>query len=218
MKKELIFIGPPASGKGTQTFRLSKELGFPHVDTGSLLREAIKNETEDGKVAKSYIEKGQLVPTKIVENIIKLRLLKDDCKKGFILDGYPRSLEQAEALDFILEETDKDEQAQLKVLYFDIPLDNLIERIVNRRSCPSCGAIFNIKTMLIKKEGHCDFCNTELVTRKDDTEEIAKARFETYFTQTAPLVDFYEKRNVLVKVDATGSVDDVFEKLKEAVK
>lgn len=218
MKKELIFVGPPASGKGTQTFRLSKELGIPHVDTGSLLREAIKQGTEDGKIASSYIEKGQLVPTEIVENIIRTRLKQDDCNGGFILDGYPRSLDQANALDGILTEIDGENGSNVKVLYFDIPIDNLIDRIVNRRSCPKCGAIFNIKTMPIKQEGLCDFCNTELVMRKDDTEEIAKARFDTYFSQTAPLIEFYEKRGELVRIDAVGSVDEVFDKLKEAVK
>lgn len=217
MKKELIFIGPPASGKGTQTFRLSKELEIPHVDTGSLLREAMKNGTEAGKIAAGYVEKGELVPIEIVQSIIKDRLQQDDCKNGFILDGYPRSVEQANALDSILKEISNGEDVKLKVLYFDIPIDNLIERIVNRRSCPKCGAIFNVKTMPIKKEGFCDFCETELVTRKDDTEEIATARFNTYFSQTAPLVEFYENRGELVKIDATGSVEEVFEKLKEAV-
>ncbi len=217
MKKELIFIGPPASGKGTQTARLSKELNFPHVDTGSLLRSAIKNETEAGKIAKSYIEKGQLVPKELVAEIIKDRLMQDDAKNGFILDGYPRSIEQAEALDEMLNEIDKDIDAKIKVLYFDIPIDNLIERIVNRRSCPSCGAIFNVKTMPIKKEGFCDHCETPLVTRADDTEEIAKARFNTYFSETAPLVEFYEKRGQLVRIKADGSIEDVYSKLKEAI-
>ncbi len=217
MKKELIFIGPPASGKGTQTARLSKELEFPHVDTGSLLRAAIKNETEAGKIAKSYIEKGQLVPKELVAEIIKDRLKQDDAKNGFILDGYPRSIEQAEALDEMLKEIDKDTEAKIKVLYFDIPIDNLIERIVNRRSCPSCGSIFNVKTMPIKKEGFCDNCETGLVTRADDTEEIAKARFNTYFSETAPLVEFYEKRGELVRIEATGSIEEVYSKLKEAI-
>ncbi len=217
MKKELIFIGPPASGKGTQTARLSKELDFPHVDTGSLLRAAMKNETEAGKIAKSYVEKGQLVPKEIVAAIIKDRLMQDDAKNGFILDGYPRSIEQAEALDEMLKEIDTGVDAKIKVLYFDIPIDNLIERIVNRRSCPQCGAIFNVKTMPIKKEGFCDYCEAGLVTRADDTEEIAKARFNTYFSETAPLVDFYEKRGELVRINATGSIEEVYQKLKEAV-
>lgn len=217
MKKELIFMGPPASGKGTQTKKLAKDTGFIHIDTGSLLREAIANKTEAGIIAKDYIEKGNLVPVEVVANIIKDRLKQPDVQEGFILDGFPRSLEQAELLDEMLKEIDAGKDVKTTVIYFDIPIDNLMERIIYRRSCPSCGAIFNIKTMPIIKEGVCDFCQTELVQRKDDTEEIAKQRFETYFNQTAPLIDFYDKRGVLVKLDATGSIDDIYEKLKKVI-
>ena len=218
MKKELIMVGPPASGKGTQTKKLVEETGLKHVDTGSMLREAVANGTEAGKIAKGFMDKGQLVPVEIVARIIKERLMKDDCKNGFILDGFPRSLEQANILDTILKEIDGDNEVSLKVVYFDIPMDNLIERIVNRRSCPKCGAIFNIKTMTMKNEGKCDFCGADLVQRADDNEETAKSRFNTYFEQTAPLTDLYEKRGVLVKIDATGTIDEVFENLKAAVK
>ena len=217
MKKELIFMGPPASGKGTQTKKLAQDTGFMHVDTGSLLREAMANNTEAGKVAKDYVEKGQLVPVEVVANIIKERLGQDDVQKGFILDGFPRSIEQAELLDGMLKEIDAGKEVDLKVIYFDIPIENLMERIIYRRSCPSCGAIFNIKTMPIKKEGFCDHCETELVQRKDDTEEVAKNRFDTYFSQTAPLIDFYEKRGILTKLDATGSIDDIYAKLKSVI-
>ncbi len=216
MKKQLVFVGPPASGKGTQTSRLSKELNLPHVDTGSLLRENIKNGTEFGKMAKSYIDKGELVPIDVVVSIIKDRLSQDDAKAGFILDGYPRSIEQAEMLDGILKEINGEEMS-LKVLYFDIPIDNLIERIIFRRSCPACGKIFNIKTMPMADTTKCDICGAELVQRADDTEEIAKARFETYFSQTAPLVDFYEKRGELVRIIATGTIDEVYSKLMEVI-
>ena len=216
MKKQLVFVGPPASGKGTQTSRLSKELNLPHVDTGSLLRENIKNGTEFGKMAKSYIDKGELVPIDVVVSIIKDRLSQDDAKAGFILDGYPRSIEQAEMLDGILKEING-EELPLKVLYFDIPIDNLIERIIFRRSCPACGKIFNIKTMPMADTTKCDICGAELVQRADDTEEIAKARFETYFSQTAPLVDFYEKRGELVRIIATGTIDEVYSKLMEVI-
>ncbi len=217
MKKELIFMGPPASGKGTQTKKLAKDTGFVHVDTGSLLREAMANNTDAGKIAKDYVEKGQLVPVEVVANIIKERLKQDDVQQGFILDGFPRSLEQAHMLDDMLKEIDAGKEVKTTVIYFDIPIDNLMERIVYRRSCPKCGAIFNIKTMPIIKEGVCDYCQTELVQRKDDTEEIAKKRFETYFSQTAPLIDFYEKRGNLVKLDATGSIDEIYEKLKTVI-
>jgi len=214
MKKELIMVGPPASGKGTQTKKLAAETNLKHVDTGSMLREAVANGTEAGKIAKSYMDKGQLVPVEIVARIIKERLSKDDCKNGFILDGFPRSLEQAEILDKILEEIDGDNEVSLKVVYFDIPVDNLIERIVNRRSCPDCGAIFNIKTMTLKEDGKCDACGATLVQRADDNEETAKSRFNTYFEQTAPLIDLYEKRGKLVKINAAGTIDEVFANLK----
>jgi adenylate kinase len=217
MKKELIFMGPPASGKGTQTKKLAAETGFVHVDTGSLLREAMANGTEAGKIAKEFVEKGALVPVEVVAQIIKDRLSQDDVQKGFILDGFPRSIEQAEMLDEMLKEIDANKEVETKVIYFEIPIENLMERIIYRRSCPKCGAIYNLKTMPIKKEGLCDICEVELVQRKDDTEEIAKNRFDTYFAQTAPLIDFYEKRGLLVKLDATGSIDEIYNKLKEVI-
>lgn len=217
MKKELIMVGPPASGKGTQTKKLVSETGLKHVDTGSMLREAVAAKTEAGIIAKEYMDKGQLVPVEIVGRIIKERLSKEDCEKGFILDGFPRSLEQAGILDNILAELDKDKEVDMKVVYFDMPIDNLIERIVNRRSCPKCGAIFNVKTMTLKKEGKCDICEADLVQRADDNEETAKSRFNTYFEQTAPLIDLYEKRGKLVRVNAAGSIDEVFAELKKVI-
>lgn len=217
MKKELIFMGPPASGKGTQTKKLAADTGFVHVDTGSLLREAMAKGTEAGKIAKDFVEKGNLVPVEVVAQIIKDRLSQDDVQEGFILDGFPRSLEQAHMLDDMLKDIDAGKEVKTTVIYFDIPIENLMERIIFRRSCPACGAIYNLKTMPIKKEGICDVCGAKLVQRKDDTEEIAKNRFETYFAQTAPLIDFYEERGVLVKLDATGSIDKIYEKLKEVI-
>ena len=216
-KKQLIFMGPPASGKGTQTKMLAQKTGFPHIDTGSLLREAIKNETEYGKIAKSYIEKGQLAPADIVASIIKERLKKDDCKKGFILDGYPRSLEQALKLDEIMQELNQGIESEFKAVCFDISDDMLLERIVNRRSCPKCGRIYNIKFLPPKVEGICDFDGETLTQRKDDTKEVAKTRFETYYKETEPLIDFYTKRGVLVHLDATGSAQEIFEKLQNLV-
>ena len=218
MKKELIFMGPPASGKGTQTKKLAAETGLVHVDTGSLLREAMAQGTEAGKIAKDYVERGALVPVEVVAQIIKDRLKQDDVQKGFILDGFPRSIEQAEMLDDMLKEIDDGKEVQTKVIYFEIPIENLMERIIYRRSCPKCGAIYNLKTMPIKQEGICDACCSELVQRKDDTEEIAKKRFDTYFEQTAPLIDFYNNRGLLVRLDATGSIDEIYNKLKEVIK
>ncbi len=217
MKKELIFLGPPACGKGTQTAKLSEHLGLPHVDTGSLLRAEIKNETENGKIAKSYIDKGQLVPVSLVANIIKNRLAQEDCKNGYILDGYPRSVEQADLLEEINAEIDGSVKAQIKAIYFDLNQDILISRIVNRRSCPKCGEIYNIKFKPTKVEGICDKCGAELTQRKDDNEETAKARFDTYFKETAPLIDYYKNKGVLKSIDAEGSIDEVWERLLKVV-
>ena len=216
MKKELIFLGPPACGKGTQTNMLSEYLGFPHVDTGSLLRAEISKATKDGLIAKSFIDKGQLVPPELVGNIIKNRLAESDCANGYVLDGYPRSLEQAELLEKINSEIDT-EKAVFKAIYFDIDTEVLIERIVHRQSCPKCGEIYNKKFKPSKVENFCDKCNVELKTRADDNEEIAKARFETYYRETAPLIEFYKAKNVLCKINANGSIEEVWERLLEVI-
>jgi len=218
MKQELIFLGPPACGKGTQTDKLSKYLGFPHVDTGSLLRAEIAKETEEGKVAKSFIDKGQLVPVDLVGTIIGKKLASEECKNGYVLDGYPRSLEQAEMLEEINAKVDGDNKASFKAIYFDIDTQVLIERIIYRQSCPVCGEIYNKKFKPSKVKNKCDKCNVDLKTRDDDNEEIAKKRFETYFEQTAPLIEFYEKKGVLHKIDANGSIDEVWKRLLEVIK
>ncbi|MCQ2753481.1 MAG: adenylate kinase [bacterium] len=218
MKQELIFLGPPACGKGTQTNKLSEYLGFPHIDTGSLLRAEIAKETEEGKIAKFHIDQGHLVPVDLVATIIGKKLAEDDCKNGYVLDGYPRSLEQAEKLDIINKNVDGDREVSFKAIYFDIDTESLIERIVNRQSCPKCGEIYNKKFKPSKVENICDKCGVELKTRADDNEEIARERFNTYFEQTAPLVEFYEKRGMLYRINANGSIEEVWERLLAAVK
>lgn len=218
MKKELIFLGPPACGKGTQTDMLAKELNYPHVDTGSLLRAEIKKQTPDGILADSFISKGQLVPVELVASIIGARLAEDDCKAGFILDGYPRSLEQADMLEDIRKKINGDNETDFRAIYFDVDNELLISRIVNRRSCPKCGKIYNIKYHAPKNEGLCDDCGVELIQRADDTEEIAKQRFETYFKQTAPLIEYYSSKGVLRTIDANGTIQEVWQRLHEAVK
>lgn len=217
MKKELIFLGPPACGKGTQTNKLAEYFGFSHIDTGSLLRAEIASGSENGKIAKGFIDKGQLVPVELVGAIIKDRLKKDDCKNGFILDGFPRSVEQADMLEDIKKEIDGDSEVDFRATYFDLDTDILISRIVNRRSCPKCGEIYNLKFKAPKNEGKCDVCGTELTQRKDDNEETAKARFETYFRETAPLIDYYKEKNVLSTINADGSIDEVWERLLQVV-
>lgn len=220
MKKELIFLGPPACGKGTQTTKLAEFLNLPHVDTGSLLRAEIKNQTPDGVVAKSFIDKGQLVPVDLVAKIIKNRLSQDDCRDGYILDGYPRSVEQADKLDVINNEINskRDVDVDFKAIYFDIDTNVLVERIVNRRSCPVCGEIYNLAFKAPQKDGICDKCGTELVQRKDDTREVAQARFDTYFKETAPLIEYYKNKGTLKTIDANGSIDQVWERLLEVIK
>lgn len=217
MKKELIFLGPPACGKGTQTAKLAEHLGFPHIDTGSLLRAEIQSGSANGKIAKSFIDKGNLVPVKLVAAIIKDRLAQNDCVHGYILDGYPRSLEQADMLENINAEIDGGEKTDFRAIYFDLNQDILISRIVNRRSCPDCGEIYNLKYKPSKIEGICDKCGGHLTQRKDDTEEIAKARFETYFRETAPLIDYYKNKNVLKTINAEGTIDEVWKKLLKVI-
>ncbi len=217
MKHELIFLGPPACGKGTQTSKLAKYLNLPHIDTGSLLRAEIAAQTENGKIAKSFIDKGNLVPVDLVGTIIENRLAQDDCKNGYILDGYPRSVEQAEMLKEINKKIDKNCEADFKAIYFDIDTSVLISRIVNRRSCPNCGEIYNLKYHPPKEKDLCDHCHIPLVQRKDDNEETAKARFETYYKETEPLIEYYEKQNKLRTINAQGSIDEVWSELLKAV-
>ena len=218
MKQEFIFIGPPGSGKGTQTKMLSRDYNLPHIDTGSLLRAEIATGSEEGKLANSFMEKGQLVPIELVSTIIKNRLMKEDCKGGFILDGYPRSLEQAYALDEILAEVDKDTKVQPKVFYFAVDQAKLVERLVNRRSCPDCGAIYNLRTMKLEDETKCPKCGETLTRRDDDTEEVATKRFETYFKQTAPLIELYTNRGWLTELDASLDIETIYNNLKGAIK
>lgn len=217
-KTELIFLGPPACGKGTQTAKLAEYLSFPHIDTGSLLRTEIKNATKAGIEAKGYIDKGLLVPVELVSRIIKNRLEQDDCKNGYILDGFPRSLEQAEQLAKINESIDKGIEAKFRAIYFDIDSNMLIERIVNRRSCSKCGEIYNLVFKSPKKDGICDKCSGELTQRKDDTREVAQSRFDTYYKETAPLIDYYKNKNVLKTIDANGTIEEVWERLLEAIR
>ncbi len=218
MKQEFIFIGPPGSGKGTQTKMLAKDLNLPHIDTGALLRAEIATGSENGKLADSFISKGQLVPITLVSKVIKNRLMKDDCINGFILDGYPRSLEQAYALDEILLEVNKDNKVQPTVFYFDVEQELLVERLVNRRSCSKCGAIFNIKTMNMTDKTKCEKCGGELTRRDDDTEEVANKRFKTYFEQTAPLIEMYDNRGWLKKIDASLNIESIYKNLLGAIK
>lgn len=218
MKKIFIFLGPPGCGKGTQTARLSQKLDIPHIDTGSLLRKNIQDNTPFGIEAKKYIDKGLLVPIEVVQSVIKDRIKRDDCKDGFILDGFPRSVEQADALKEILSEvtsfTLKDDAI---AIYFDIANDVLIQRLVNRRSCPKCGMIYNLISSPPKIMNYCDICDTQLVQRKDDNEQTAKARFETYERETRPLLEYFENEGILEEINADAPISDVWQSLKEII-
>ena len=159
------------------------------------------------------------MPAELVAKIIKNRLSKDDCKNGYILDGYPRSVEQADKLEIINSEINKDNNdVEFKAIYFDIDTNVLVERIVNRRSCPVCGEIYNLEFKPPKTEGHCDNDGAELIQRKDDTREVAQARFDTYFNETAPLIDYYKNKGVLKTINANGTIDEVWERLLEVIK
>ncbi len=218
MKKVFIFLGPPGSGKGTQTSRLADKLSIPHIDTGSLLRKNIQDNTELGQIAKGFIDKGQLVPLSVVASVIEDRIRKDDCNNGYILDGYPRSLEQAQELEKILERvgrfTLKDD---VMAVYFDIDNEHLIQRLVNRRSCPKCGTIYNLVSNPPKIADYCDICDTKLTQRKDDNKETALARFETYERETAPLYDYFKQMGILREIKADRSISETWESLKEVI-
>lgn len=218
MKKVFIFLGPPGSGKGTQTSRLADKLSIPHIDTGSLLRKSIQDGTEQGIIAKSFIDKGQLVPVEVVSNIIKERLLKKDCAEGYILDGFPRSIEQAKALEKIMDEIGRYSlREDTLAIYFEIDTESLIHRLVNRRSCPKCGTIYNLISNPPKIMDYCDICDTKLITRKDDNEETARLRFITYEKETAPLYDYFKQMGILEEIDADRSILEIWEEIKEVI-
>ncbi len=217
MKKVFIFLGPPGSGKGTQTSRLSDKLSIPHIDTGSLLRKSIQDATKQGIIAKSYIDKGQLVPIEVVSEVIKERISKEDCKDGFILDGFPRSIEQAEALNNIMSVTKFNLKDDGLAIYFDIETDALVHRLINRRSCPKCGTIYNLISNPPKIMDYCDICDTKLITRDDDNEETALLRFKTYEKETAPLYDYYKQLGILKELDADKPIGEIWESLKEII-
>ena len=217
MKSEIIFLGPPASGKGTQTERLSKELNIPHIDTGSLLRAEIAANTEDGIVAKKFIDNGQLVPAELAAKIIIKKIFSEESKNGYVLDGFPRSIEQANIMENALSEANIDTLKNRIVVNLVVDRNLLLDRIVNRRMCKECGKIYNLKSLMPKKEGFCDDCNSELYQRSDDNLEVAAKRFDTYYTQTAPLVDYYTQKGVLVNVNGNKTPDEIYQEILSVI-
>ncbi len=206
----IIMLGPPGAGKGTQAKMLVEKLGIPQISTGDMLRAAVKEGTELGKKAKEYMDAGKLVPDEVVIGIVKERLAQPDCEKGFILDGFPRTIPQAEALDKVLEELGKKIDYVINVA---VPNEELITRLTGRRTCRQCGAMYHVVFNPPKVEGKCDKCGGELYQRDDDKEETIRQRLEVYEAQTAPLIEYYEKKGVLYNIDGTGSIEEIFQNI-----
>jgi len=211
---KLLIMGRPGAGKGTQAVNIREYYNIPHISTGDMFRAAIKNKTALGLEAKSYMDKGALVPDEVTIGIVKARLLEDDCKKGFLLDGFPRTIAQAEALDAFLKENGIKLDAVLDV---NVPAEILVRRMVGRRVCKTCGATYHVEFNPSKVEGVCDNCGSPLIQRADDTEATAKNRLAVYDNQTAPLLEFYKKQNILKTVNGDQPLDKVFEDIKSVL-
>ncbi len=203
----IVLLGAPGAGKGTQAKKLIEKYGIPQISTGDILRKAVADGTPLGKEAKSYMDKGELVPDSVVIGLVKERLAQDDCKKGFILDGFPRNTAQAETLDGVLAGMGMPLQVALSV---DVDLDILMKRLTGRRTCRGCGQMFNIYFGPPKKEGVCDKCGGELYQRDDDREETIRKRLEVYEAQTAPLIDYYRGKGILKRVNGEGDIEEIF--------
>lgn len=209
---KIIMLGAPGAGKGTQAIKIAEKYGLPHISTGDIFRYNIKNNTELGKKAKEYMDKGQLVPDDLTVSILLDRVAKEDCNKGYILDGYPRTIKQAEVLEEALEKLKERIDYALNVV---VPDENIIERMSGRRTCPNCGETYHIVYNNTKVDGVCDKCTEKLIQRPDDMPETVKKRLEVYHSQTKPLEDFYKKRNVYKEVDGTKTMEDVFKDICE---
>lgn len=210
----IVLLGAPGAGKGTQAKKLIEKYGMPQISTGDLLRAAVAAGTPLGKEAKSYMDKGELVPDSVVLGMVEERLKQDDCKKGYILDGFPRNTAQAEALDKMLASLKMSLTAALSV---DVPFDDLMKRLTGRRTCKSCGQMYNVYFKAPAKEGVCDKCSGELFQRDDDKEATIKKRLEVYSAQTEPLIGYYKNKGILKSVSGTGSIDDIFKKVTETL-
>ena len=205
---KIIMLGAQGAGKGTQAKMIAEKCGIPHISTGDIFRANIKNGTELGAKAKEYMDKGLLVPDELVCDLVVDRIQQADCEKGYILDGFPRTIPQAEALENALNAI---EQKLDYAIDIDVPDENIINRMSGRRACVGCGATYHVLFNPTKVEGKCDVCGESLILRDDDKPETVKKRLDVYHTQTQPLIDFYTERKVLVEVDGTQSMDKVFD-------
>lgn len=205
-----ILLGPPGVGKGTAAKKMVSAYGIPQISTGDLLREAVKNQTELGMQAKKYMDAGELVPDALVIGMLKDRVAQQDCAKGFILDGFPRTIPQAESLDASGIRIDA-------VVSLVAPEEVIVERLGGRRDCPKCGAIYHVKNSPPKKEGTCDQCGTALITRDDQKPEVISNRLKVYRTQTEPVIGYYKKKNLLKEINAVQPIDAVFKDIQRAL-
>jgi len=202
----LVLLGPPGAGKGTQASVITERYEIPHISTGDILRSNIKQGTELGKKANEYMDKGLLVPDDLVVSLVKKRLLEDDCKDGFLLDGFPRTVKQADILD---EELTNMQLKLDKVINIDVDEDVLIDRAVGRRVCKKCGATYHIKYNIPKEENKCDICGNNLFQRDDDKKETVAERIKVYTKNTKPLIDYYEEKNLILNVNGNQSIEKV---------
>ena len=209
---KIVLLGPPGAGKGTQAKSISNRYSIPHISTGDIFRKNISEETPLGIEAKGYMDNGQLVPDEVTINMVKDRLTWEDCKNGYLLDGFPRTVAQAEALEEFLAERNEGLDTALCI---EVPKDFILERMTGRRVCLQCGASYHIKFNPSAKAGVCDVCGSEVIQRKDDVEETVKERLEVYERQTQPLIDFYKTKNLLSTVDGTKAINEVFESICE---
>ncbi len=204
---KIVMLGAPGAGKGTQAKKIAEKYQLPHISTGDIFRANIKNGTELGKKAKTYMDQGLLVPDELVVDLVVDRLKQDDCKNGYILDGFPRTIPQAEALDAALAAIGEKMDYALNV---DVPDENIINRMSGRRACVSCGATYHVEFNPTKAEGVCDACGAELILRDDDKAETVKKRLDVYHDQTQPLIDYYKNAGILVDIDGTVDMNEVF--------
>ncbi len=207
VRMKIIMLGAPGAGKGTQAKMIADKYSVPHISTGDIFRANIKNGTELGMEAKKYMDQGQLVPDELTVKILLDRVAQDDCQNGYVLDGFPRTIPQANVLDEALNKLGEKIDFAVNV---DVPDENIIRRMGGRRACVSCGATYHIEHVPPKTEGICDRCNSELILRDDDKPETVKNRLEIYHEQTQPLIEFYEAKGVLKNVDGTVDMKDVF--------